>query len=202
MMRPGAPAVLSARAPAVRGSYMRQFAGHVARLPQTDRARIQQAVPAAFWHDVEASGTFTWLPIEVNLRCTRAVGEQLSHENFMRFFRTLLLDTTRSPLLHGFVESVLRIAVRDPGMYLVWVTKGYQLLFSNAGSWTIRDRAPGFARLALTDAPTACLADPMWLESLRGGLLSLFDLTHLVGTTEIVERRSGVVVYESRWSTG
>ena len=122
-----APPVLFAvaRRPAVRARYMQTFAKHVDALPPSDRNAIRAAVPAGTWEAIESAGLLGWLPLGTNLVCTRAVAEQIGRDRTHRFFRSLLLDTSNTPLLRGLVQSVLRVAVRDPGLYLPWLSKGF-----------------------------------------------------------------------------
>ena len=54
---------------------------------------------------------------------------QLGKERAHVFYRKLLLGAADTPLLRGLVQSVPCVAVRDPGLYLPWVSKGFELMF-------------------------------------------------------------------------
>src|SRR5262245_34064570 len=119
----------AARQPSVRARYMQTFARSVDRLPLEDRDVIRASVPAEHWAAIESAGLLGWVPLQLNLDCTRAVAARLEAERTHGFFRELLLATTETPLLRGFVQAVLRVAVPDPGSYLPWLSRGFELVF-------------------------------------------------------------------------
>jgi hypothetical protein len=189
------------RLPAVRARYMQTFASHVDALPPADRHAIREAVAAGTWQAIESASLLGWLPLAANLECTRAVAERLGPDRTHRFFRTLLFDTSNTPLLRGLVQSVLRVAVQDPGLYLPWISKGFELMFRDAGRWTVAERAPGSAVLEVRGLPPECQSDAVWLESAASALCALLDLTHLEGTITVqdTDSEAGVVTFRMRW---
>ncbi len=175
------------REPSVRARYMQTFATHVDRLPAEDRSAIRAVIPEDTWAAIDAAGLLGWLPISVNLACTRAVSKRLGPQRTHEFFRTLLLGTAETPLLRGLVQGVLRVAVRDPGLYLPWISKGFELMFRDAGRWTVGDRGEGFAVTEVRDLPVECVSDDLWIQSVASSLCALLDLTRLKGTVVVRE---------------
>lgn len=197
-IRPGT----GARTPAVRGQYMQMFAAHIGRLPQEDRHAISSVLPEAVWQQIESAGVFGWLPIEVNLVCTRAVAESLGKERTHQFFRSLLLDAMRSHLLRALVDGVLRVAVRDVGLYLTWVGKGFDLMFRDVGRWDVIERVPGRAVLRLSGLAPECIRDEIWIQSLASAMCAFEDLVGVTGKTTVqsIDVEGRRVLFAGEWS--
>ena len=190
------------RLPAVRARYMQTFASHVDRLPRADRDSVRAAVPPGTWESIESAGLLGWLPLSTNIACTRAVAGSLGPEGTHRFFHGLLLDTSESPLLSGLVRSVLRVAVRDPGLYLPWVSKGFELMFRDAGRWVVSERAPGTAVLEVRGLPPEALVDSIWPDSVASSFSALLDLVQLKGSASVrsIDVDEGTITLRVRWN--
>jgi hypothetical protein len=181
---------------------MQTFAKHVERLPAEDRTAIRDVVPPETWAAIESAGLLGWLPVSVNLECTRAVSTRLGPERTHQFFRELLLAAIDTPLLRGFVQAVLRVAVPDPGQYLPWLARGFELMFRDAGTWAVIEREPGWALLELKDLPRESVTDKVWINSVASSLAGLMDLTNIQGTVVVheVDVKSGTVAFASKWT--
>lgn len=199
MVRP--PTAL--RQPAVRARYMQTFIKHVGSLPTEDRVAIRSAITAETLASIESAGLLAWLPLETNLICTRAVATRLGPERTNQFFRELLMAALDTPLLRGFVQGVVRVAVPDPGQYLPWLARGFELVFRNAGSWTVLEREPGWALLQLRDLPHESVTDLPWLKSVASSLLGLHDTVGIEEGTVVVHEvdvKARTVAYAARWT--
>jgi hypothetical protein len=196
------PARAAARSPSVRAHYMQTFAREIERLPPRDRDAIRKTVPEETWASIESAGLLGWLPLSVNLSITRAVSSALGRERAHVFFRQLLLGAAHTPLLRGLVQSVLRVAVRDPGLYLPWISKGFELMFRDSGRWTVLERDLGSASIEVKGLPAACFADRLWVESVASSLCALLDLAQLTGDVALseVDERTGRVVFRGTWT--
>lgn len=158
---------------------MRMFSAHLERLPPSDFSAIRQDIPTDVWQAVQTAARFSWLPLEVNLACTRAVHDRLGEAESQDFFRGLILATTASPLLGSLVASVLRIAASDASLAIVGIPKGYDLIFRDVGRWQIIERTRGRTILELRDLPLGCFTTPGWIGSVVGALRGLGDLVKL-----------------------
>jgi hypothetical protein len=181
---------------------MQTFARHVESLPAEDVAAIRAAIPAETWAAIESAGLLAWLPLETNLACTRAVATRLGPERTNRFFRELLMAALDTPLLRGFVQGVLRVAVPDPSQYLPWLARGFELMFRDAGTWNVLERAPGWALLKLGDLPRESVTDSIWLKSVASSLLGLHEIVEIEGTVVVheVDLKAHTVTYAARWT--
>jgi len=180
---------------------MKGLVEQVKRLPASDRARIEGVIPEAVFREIEETSTFAWLPFEVNLRVTRAVAESLGPRRAHEFFLDLMKASFEGPLLKSLVDAVLRLRGNDPTVMLQWVSKGFELMFKDAGTWSVVDRGEGAASLEVTGLPQEARSDRIWLESVSSSLTALFGLADVRGVTtirEIDEARSAVV-FRLRW---
>lgn len=188
----------------MRGRYMKTFVDHVERLPAADRTRISELVPETLFQEIADSGMFGWLPFEQNLILTRAVAEALGPRRTHDFFVALMRATFETPLLKSLVDAVLRLQGRDPTVILQWVSKGFDLMFKDAGTWRVVECEEGSASMEVRGLPPTALHDRVWLESVSSSLTALFSLSDVRGVTTIrsVEPQAGRVVFRLRWEKG
>ena len=181
---------------------MQTFVAQIGRLPPEDARAIRAKVPAEVWQRIESAGMLSWLPMDVNLVCTHAVREHLGPKRAHEFFRDLLRVTAESPLLRALVETVLRVTVVDPGLYLASLPRGYALMFRNVGKWEVLERVPGRAVLELRELPADIIADRVWVESVASSLCALHDLGNLEGQAGILEVDPNArrVTFRIEWS--
>jgi len=115
-----------------------------------------------------------------------------------------LLGSMEGSLLRGLVNGVLRVAVPDPGLYLPWVTKGFELLFRNVAVMRVVDRSPGSALTEMRELPRECTSDDVWLTSAASSFSALLELVNLEGSVvlEDMDANAGVARLRSRWNIG
>lgn len=197
------PRSIPPTASGVRGRYMQTFLQRVDQLPEVDRNRIRGALGEAACAAIEQAHALTWLPFDYNLSLTRAVGQTLGPRRTDLFFREVMLDAFQSPLLKTLVDSVVRLLGTDTGVFLGWVSKAFELMFKNVGSWEVVERDSESASLQVTGLPPEALDDTIWLASVASSLSSLFELAKVQGATTMrtVDRERAQVIYRLRWAT-
>jgi hypothetical protein len=180
---------------------MHTFLEHVRRLPGEDQSAILEGIPEGVHDAVRQAGILGWVPFDMNLACTRVVAKRLGEERTHLFFRRLLLDTSETPLLRGLVQSVLRVAVRDPGLYLPWISRGFELMFRDCGRFVVLDRESGVARMEARGLPPGSLVDDVWPKSVASACCALLDIVHLEGecVLETVDVEAGTATFRSTW---
>jgi hypothetical protein len=183
---------------------MKTFVEHIDLLSAADRERLGSNVPDAIWTDVEEAGNFAWLPIEHNLVITRALAEALGPRRTHDFFVELMLSTYRTPLLKSLVDAVLRLRGNDLGVMLQWVSKGFDLMFKNVGTWRVIEREPTSACLEVSGLPAVVVNDRVWLDTVCSSMSSLFSLARVTGLAAIrdVDPSRGKAVIRLRWEEG
>jgi hypothetical protein len=187
--------------PQVRARYMQGFVADINRLPSAHRRAIGDGIHPAT-RDVISAGTMLgWVPFAVNLECTRAVATALGPERAHLFFRGLLLGAANTTLLAGLVQSALRFAIPEPGFYLPFMAKGFDILFRNCGRLSVHRNGPTGAVTELRGLPLGALQDPCWIDSVASSLSALTDLIAFESTVNVldVDLTQRVVKFSGKW---
>jgi hypothetical protein len=182
---------------------MQTFLAHVDRLRPLQRDEIYALVGNDAIGSIRSAGPLGWLPVQINLKLTRAVAETLGSRDAHEFFCGLMLKTFDSVLLRGLVQAVLRIAGRDLNAYLGWVSKSFGMMFRQCGDWTVRDQDTGAATIQVVGLPVELVEDRIWLTSVASSLSALFRLAELEGAAILREvvPPEGRASYRLRWQS-
>jgi hypothetical protein len=95
------------------------------------------------------------------------------------------------------------VAVKDPSLYLPWISKGFELMFRDMGRWAVAERGTNSAVLEVRGLPLECQGDAIWLESVASALCALLDLTNLDGNISVrsADSEAGMVTFRARWKS-
>lgn len=191
--------------PLVRARYMQTFFDMVERLPAEDARAIRSTIGETVWSDVRAAGGLSWLPIQTNLLATHAVATNLDSRRTHEFFRGFMLSSFETPLLSSFINAVTRVAGPNPARYLEWVSKGFNILFKNCGTWRVVERDDaGTATIEVVGLPLAYATDRTWLMTVSSALHALFTVAKCEGAVTIrdSDEDTGRVAFRLRWTPG
>jgi hypothetical protein len=180
---------------------MQSFVKGLDRLTAEDRRSVSAALEPGTLEAIWAAPVLGWLPFSVNVDCTKVVAARLGRERADRFFSDLILEVTDSPLLHGFVRSALRVTFPDPGMYLPWIGKGWELIFRDCGRFSARRRGTAGALLELRGLPREALAERIWIDRVAVSLSALAELLDFDATvaTSTVDPENGAAAFVATW---
>lgn len=159
---------------------MRVFLDAVDALDQATSTKILARLPADAVTRVRESPTLSWLPVALNVDFVRAVSTVLGPEANVEFYRSMVLRDFKTSLFDAFITGAKRVFGFDVGGLIKQVPAGLTLMFRDVGHLSMSERGPTRAVLVFEDLPEVCLVDGLWLESVRAGLLALFEL----GSTE------------------
>jgi hypothetical protein len=188
-------------APQVRARYMQSFVKGLGRLTAEDRDAIAAGIAPGTLEAIAAAPVLGWLPFSVNVDCTKVVAARLGRARADAFFRDLILEVTDSPLLHGFVRSALRVTFPDPGMYLPWLGKGWELLFRDCGRLSAKRKGTAGALIELRGLPLEALSERVWIDRVAismSALAGLLEFDATVSTTS-VEVETGTAIFVATW---
>ena len=117
----------------------------------------------------------------------------------LRIFFQEMFAKTESKSLDLGPELLLR--EQDPGLYLPWIAKGFELMFRDAARWNFTERGPGTAVLEVRGLPPECFTDSVWAESVASALCALLDSTQLEGQSPVrsIEAEAGLLTFQGRW---
>jgi len=181
---------------------MQGFISETGRLPEADRRAIAEVMTPALLDTIAGAPLLGWLPFSVNLACTRALAMQLGPERTHAYFRTLLLRTSETPLLHGFVRSALRATFGNPAFSLPWLGKGWELLFRDCGRMTeVKRTNQTDGMFELHGLPAEALIDRHWVDSVASAVSGLAELLDHEATVFVsdVDLRSGTAIFSGTW---
>jgi len=150
---------------------------------------IEQATPSA------------WLPLELNVELTELTSQALGPERAFDFYRRMMLAEYETSLFKSFVAMSIRMLGLTPSTFVKMTPRGWPLVFRRCGVFRVLEQSKGYALLRVTDLPEICTRTDVWLESVRAGFASAFELTKTPGSVEWQElslpRRRAVFVF--RW---
>jgi hypothetical protein len=191
----------SQKPPQVRARYMQSFVNGLDRVPEQERHAIRSSLRPGTLEAIAVAPMLGWLPLAVNVECTKVLAERLGRERADSFFRDLILEVTNSPLLHGVVLEALRVTIRDPGMYLPWIGKGWNLLFRDCGRFSAKRRGDAGAILELRGVPPEALGERVWIDRIAVSLSALTELLGFQATVVAsqIDASSGTVVFVASW---
>jgi hypothetical protein len=191
----------SAQTPMIRTRYMQGFIAELSRLPDADRRAIGERIAPATLDMISAGSLLGWLPLTTNLECTRAVSATLGVERSHAFFRGLLIGTSQSTLLAGLVQSALRLASPDPGFYLPFIGKGYDVIMRNCGRLSIYRNGPNGSVTELRGLPLEAIEDEYWIQSTASFLSALTDIIAYDSVVKVqdVDRNQRLVRFLGKW---
>jgi hypothetical protein len=187
----------------VRARYMQTFLDMIERLPSAEARAIRAEIGDATWSEVRKASALSWLPIRTNLVATHAVAAHLDGKRTHEFFLEFMLSSFQTPLLNGLIKGVLRIAGKSPARYVEWVSKGFNLLFKDCGTWSVVERDEGgFATIEVVGLPNACATDRIWLGTVSSALHALFVIAGCDGavTFREADESIGRVAFRLRWT--
>lgn len=190
-------------APKVRARYMQSFVKGLERLAEHDRRAIGGALEPGTLQAISSAPVLGWLPLSVNVDCTEVLAARLGRDRANAFFRALMLEVTESPLLHGFVRSALRVTFPDPGMYLPWLGKGWDLLFRDSGRFSAKRRGTAGALLELRGLPPEALAKRVGIDRIAISVSALAELLDFDATvvTSKIDVQDGAATFVATWRT-
>lgn len=192
MARPGNPVV--------RVRHMRVFLDAVHALDEATSTKVLARLPAEAVTLVRESPTLSWLPVELNVDFVRAVSTVLGREANVEFFRSMVLRDFKTSLFDAFISGAKRVFGFDVGGLIKQVPAGFTLMFRDVGHLSMTERGPTRAVLVFEDLPGVCSIDGIWLESVRAGLLALFELASTEGCIALeVQRPSARATFRFEW---
>ena len=184
-----------------RGRYMKTFVAFLDARDPLVAPRVHARVPAELRHHVSATTALGWMPAEVNTEYTRAVYDQLGEPAAESFFHDIVLESMKTPLFEGMATAFIRLVGLDPAALARGVGKITNVMFKDAGTWTVADRTSRGALVRVENAPPLMLEDP-WPRSARASVSAVFHIARKpAGTCKLarIDHQRGLIEFELRW---
>jgi hypothetical protein len=136
-----------------------------------------------------------WLPIEIDVELGLAVADTLGPDVDRERARLCVLHCFDTPLLRPFLRGADMLFGLSPAGLIATIPRGWPAIYRDAG--LVRYEVDGGLRRVLIyeDVPPVVIASRLYMESLAGGLESVFEFCKVdgsvsVGLVDVVARRA------------
>jgi hypothetical protein len=168
---------------AVRARHMKSFVEALSGLEDARAPAILAATPPGMLETIEQATPSAWLPVELNVQLTELTTQTLADEAF-DFYRRMMLAEYETSLFKSFVAMSIRLLGLAPSTFVKMTPRGWPLVFRRCGKFRALEQSTGYALLRVTELPEICTRNEVWLESVRAGFASAFELTKTPGRVE------------------
>ncbi|HZZ84962.1 MAG TPA: hypothetical protein VFE30_10530 [Anaeromyxobacteraceae bacterium] len=145
---------------------------------------VRGLIRAATVEQIERADGLAWLPVELDVEIARAVQTCLGTGEAKRWAAAALRRTIASPLLAPLRAVAVEVFRVTPGNFLKFATRGWALLFLNAGELELATLEPSGARLVLRPLAPELRSMP-YLISLCGALQAVIEEAGATATSNV-----------------
>ena len=148
---------------------------------------------------IERASRMEWLPLDLDVALTDAVGEVVGMEGVRRWAKTSMQQSLDGPLLGPLRDGAVRLFGLEPNKILKWTPRAWSHMYKHAGTLEFLDAEDFRVELHHKDPPTAFRQSPAVLESVAASFSAVFDLCRIQGEAEVASITPERVVFELRW---
>jgi hypothetical protein len=174
-------------------------------LPEEQRRRVLERVPAATVALIESTSGLDWVPLIESLTLTEAIHHTLGDPHFRDFFSGLSERMLAYPLLKSFLEGAVRLFGLTPQAIFKWSTYAWQHAFRHMGRLTyqLRRESPegGRIEMELLELPLEPERVGVFAESLAGTFDMFLRHVSRQGEVRLLSHASDPhrITYEVTW---
>ncbi len=192
----------------MRGAYLRGNLAALTVLGPSNAQLIRAAVRGSTIDQIEAPGDKTWLPLDLDVELTEAVGRLCGAHGLATWCQASLRTSVQSPLLGPIVSGAARVFGADPRAMIGLVPRAWAYVYRNAG----RVRMPACeasgpsdptrrVTLVYEDAPAAVFESAWYLEGVGAALGVILELCGARGFVS-VDRHGAETRLRFEWTRG
>jgi hypothetical protein len=187
--------------PLMRASHIQSNLASVEILGAGEAHRVRHALGDSRVATIEQAGRMEWLPLEIDVALTDAVGEVVGMDGVRRWARTSIQQSLDGPLLGPLRDGAVRLFGLAPAKILKWAPRAWSHVYKNAGTLRFLEPEDAEARVELhhRDPPPDFRDSKAVLESVAASFAAIFDLCHVTGEAEIASVDKTRVVFQLRW---
>jgi len=176
--------------PFIRALNVRRALTDVGVLTPAQQAAIFAAVRPETIRAIQAAQDMAWLDITLSAELNNAIFAVMSQPEYRRWSRAMALHVIKRSMVSGMVEAALRLFDVTPQGLFKMMPRGWGATYKDAGVVTVAAVPPLSTRFAFVDLP-APMRTSQYLETIAGGMETVFDMCHVDGKI-VIERGSGV----------
>jgi hypothetical protein len=170
-------------------------------LPTTAQNAIRQKAGEQLMRRLETANAMDWLTPAEFVTFNRAVFQTLNHDAFTTFWREAAARNRTSPIIRGVLKFLVATVGVSPASLLKSLPNAMSLTSENCGKLSIRETGKAnCTELLMEEMPSVLLSEPAYLEAMRGGLYSIFDMVKIRGDVDLkVNPQGKSVIYRFTW---
>lgn len=151
------------------------------------QASIFGALPGELVSGIRNATPVGWMPLADNVLLADTIASCLGEQRARPFFREVLLLEYQSSLLKPFVEGITRALGVTPSIFVRMAPRGWELVYKDCGSLEGVSVSEQEAHLVLSDLPSVCVRNKLWLDAVRSTFYTAFDLSDMDGEIDWYE---------------
>jgi len=183
--------------PFIRALNVRRALTDVGVLNPAQQAAVYAAVRPATIRAIQGAHDMAWLDIAISIELNSAIFAVMTPPEYRRWSRAMALHVIKRSMVSGMVEAALRLFDVTPQGLFKTMPRGWGATYKDAGVVTVAAVPPLSTRLTFVDLP-ASMRTSLYLESIAGGLETVFDMCHVDG--KIVIERSSTIDMVATWA--
>jgi len=179
--------------PLIRALNVRRALAEVSVLSQAQQTKVRASMSPASLHTLETTKDVGWVDLAISAELNEALYAVMSVADYRRWSRQMASHVLKRSMVSGMVETALRLFGVTPQGVLKMAPRGWEATYREAGTVHVAALTPTSARITLTHLP-AMMHTPSYLETIAGGLETVFDLCKVTGRIDIERQTAGDTV--------
>jgi hypothetical protein len=151
------------------------------------RAQVLAGVAPDLPARIREATSVAWMPLAENVQLADAIANCLGEQRARPFFREVLLLEYQSSLLKPFVEGITRALGVTPAVFVKMAPRGWELVYRDCGVLEGSVLSEHEATLVLSELPSVCVRNKLWLDAVRSTFYTAFDLSRVQGEIDWAE---------------
>lgn len=149
------------------------------------RERLRAIIPEQSWAVITEARGLGWIPLEHDQYVPASIAALLGPVDAHMFFRSLLVQQLRTPMLRSTVAATLRVLGLSPASLARAAPIGWDVVYRGFGKLKVQQRGATSTALTLEQVPPEVFDAPGYAPSFRGFFAGLLDVCRVPGDAEL-----------------
>ncbi len=177
--------------PRVRARVVHEAIAAFDRFADEGRDQVRELVPEESWRAIMGARPLGWVPIEHDRHVPAAFVEIAGEERAHVFFRSLLVEQLRRPLLRSTVAATVRMLGLSPASMARAAPVGWDVIYRDFGRLRVVQRGPQQTSIVMDHVAQTVFDNPAYMLSFRGFFAGLLDVCEVEGNADIKHNDAG-----------
>ncbi|MEM6993946.1 MAG: hypothetical protein AAF721_25765, partial [Myxococcota bacterium] len=171
--------------PRVRAGFVHDAISWFDRFGDAGRARGRALVPPDSWTAITQARPLGWIAIDHDRHIPSAFIEVAGAERAHEFFRSLLVQQLRTPLLRSTLTATIRLFGMSPASLARAAPVGWEVVYRDFCNLRVQQRGPDSTTIVLHSVAPEVFETPAYSASFRGFFAGLLDVCDVQGDAEL-----------------